>query len=532
MRRVAALLKFQAGWVADESPLKMCVKSRQVGLTWANAVEDVKVASRSKKRGGMDCWYLCQSKEETRTYIADCAMWAQAYGQIATQFEEEIIDPEDHVAIQVHAIKFASGHSIRALVGHPRNLRGKRGKVTFDEAAYNDNADEFMAAALPFIRWGGRVAIISSEWHTETAFHKWREAIEAGKHPRWSLRVIDFDDAINDGLYERLVLVGAQPGPYTKELEREWRKREIDDLGADADRELFCIPIGAHDVYLDRATIESCMVAGRPVLRFQPPKKNEDGLPFVDWPRSEREALIDGWLDANVGPCLDALDQDRTHALGADFGRSGDITCFHPVVTLPDLRRSVPFVIELRNTPYDCQLRAYRYVIDRLPKRGTVALDAGLQGAHLAETVRQRYGSQVALINIGNTKARPPDKRPEGSLMYAEMLPPLKSALQKRELELPADDDHARDLMGLRMVEGMPRVPSVRSKGKDGGQRHCDFAVSLALGLWASMRGSGDLGNYESEEEKPRRPRQWHDVAPTDEEEDDDDGDDGDPWRF
>lgn len=488
--RGAVLLSYQARWVADENPVAMCVKSRQIGLTWANAAADVRQAARPKQRGGLDCWYLCQSKEETRTYIADCARWAQAYGELAAEFDEEILDPEDHVAIQVHAIKLKSGHSIRALVGHPRNLRGKRGKVTFDEAAYNDHADEFLAAALPFLRWGGMVRIISTEWHTETPFHRWREDIEAGRRD-WSIHVVDFDDAIRDGLYRRLCSVRGIP--YSEEAERAWRAKEIQDLGEDADRELFCVPIGAHDLYLDRQTVESCMLRDRPVFRFQPPRT---GTPFVDWPEEKRESYIDAWLDAEVRPTIETLDETRPHALGADFGRSGDLTVLVPVATLVDLRRSVPFVLELRDTPYDVQERAYRYIIDALPRRGRVALDSGGVGSQLAEAMRQRYGGQVHRIGLGTSRARDPSKRPEGSLMYSEILPPLKSALQRSELDLPADEDHVRDLMGLRRVDGRPRVPTVRSKGKDGGQRHCDYAVGLALGLWAAQTSTASVVPY------------------------------------
>ncbi len=511
------LLAFQRRWVADDSPIKLCVKSRQIGLTWCNAAEDVLVAAADSTAGGMNCWYLAQSEKDTRTYIEDVISWAEAMGHLVDRSEEQIVDPTDKIAIQVLAVVFRSGFAVRAMVGHPRNLRGKRGKVTFDEAAYNDNAHEFIPAARAFLRWGGRIAIISTEWSTETAFHKWREDIEAGKLG-WSLHVITFDDALADGLYRR---VCEKRGlPYTREAELAMRAEEIRDLGDDADRELFCIPVGASDIYLDRATVEACMHQGRPVVRLKPPRENEEGVPFIDWPQGERDEFVDAWCAAELKPALDALSPAQSHALGADFGRSGDITVIVPMATTHTLKRSVPFVVEMRATTFDAQRRVYRYIIDRLPRRAIMALDAGLQGSELAEVMRQRYGTQIVGINIIGGKYREPDARKGTSLNYPELLPPLKRALQERTLELPADDLHVADLMGLRMVNGMPCVPPVRTNKGQSGQRHCDFAVGLALALWASFQGAADWSAYETD--KPRREAsQWRTAEELDALEDD-----------
>ena len=43
-----ALLPYQQRWIADESPLKIAEKSRRIGLTWAEAADDVLIAAREE----------------------------------------------------------------------------------------------------------------------------------------------------------------------------------------------------------------------------------------------------------------------------------------------------------------------------------------------------------------------------------------------------------------------------------------------------------------------------------------------------
>ncbi len=44
----AALLPYQQRWIADKSPLKIGEKSRRIGLTWAEASDDVLTAAAER----------------------------------------------------------------------------------------------------------------------------------------------------------------------------------------------------------------------------------------------------------------------------------------------------------------------------------------------------------------------------------------------------------------------------------------------------------------------------------------------------
>ncbi|EEB33463.1 hypothetical protein [Desulfovibrio piger] len=61
-RRVAA---YQKAWLGDKSPVKVVEKSRRIGLTWAQALDDVLKASTSG-RDGMDVLYISFNQDMTR----------------------------------------------------------------------------------------------------------------------------------------------------------------------------------------------------------------------------------------------------------------------------------------------------------------------------------------------------------------------------------------------------------------------------------------------------------------------------------
>ena len=473
--------------MSDPAEFRLCVKSRRIGISWAMAAECVLESGKSAEAGGQNCYYVCQTESDAQEFMDACTMWARQFNLAAEATGETLIDPENGAAYQVAQLKFASGFKILALSGHPRRLHGKTGMAILDEAALSVDPEGFIEAAGAFLTWGrGRVAIISTEsGGTESAFHRWRDEVEAGRRP-WSLHVIDIDDAIADGLHERIALVNDWPYDPKKTREdnaAEWRAnlkaKNIDHWEA----QFLCNPAGAGDVFFDRAAVDAAMEQ-RPVLRFQPPStKSEE--PFSTWKPARRKAYAREWIDTNLTPLLEKLDKTRPHSMGADFGHTGDITSISPIVTLYTRAKSVPFMVEMRNTPYDVQFQIFCALIDGLPRRGRMAIDAGGIGRQIGEQLWQKYGDVVVRMQVADGKARDPDKRPPAHLYYSEMFPPVKAGFGSAELTIPRDDYVMDDLMGIRNKGGRPTVPAKRTKDRQG-QRHYDSAVSLGLAVWAS----------------------------------------------
>ena len=155
----SVLLPYQRRWVADAARVKVCEKSRRIGLTWAQASSDVLLAAR-EGREGMDVLYISFNQEMTREYIDACAGWAKAYNKVVGEVGELVLKDGDERSIKAFRIDFASGHKIMALSSRPSNLRGKQGRVVIDEAAFVEDLPELLKAALSLLMWGGQVIVI------------------------------------------------------------------------------------------------------------------------------------------------------------------------------------------------------------------------------------------------------------------------------------------------------------------------------------------------------------------------------------
>lgn len=468
------LLPYQKAWLADKSPVKVVEKSRRIGLTWAQALDDVLKASTSG-RDGMDVLYISFNQDMTREYIDTCAEWAKKLQIVAGKVNEDIFRDGDEREIKAFRIDFASGHKILALSNRPSNLRGKQGRVIIDEAAFVEDLPELLKAALALLMWGGQVIIISTHDGAENPFNELIQDVRAGNLP-YSLHRITLDDALSAGLYRRICRVTKQN--WTPEAEEAWRADLIKTYGDGADEELFCIPRQSSGAYLTTGMIEACMEAA-PVLTWTPPAGD-----FVDWPLPVAERYTKNWVAEQIEPLLSGLPQDRAHFCGVDFGRSGDLSVFWPATEEKDLRLVPPFVLELRNCPHRTQQQILFAVLDGLPRFSGVSLDARGNGSALAESVRQQYGPElVREVMISES-------------WYRETMPLLKAGIEDKTLIIPKDADILSDFRSLRVVKGVARVPEQRTKDKTGG-RHGDSAVACAMMLDARRAlGSSEPWEY------------------------------------
>lgn len=473
------LLPYQKAWVADLTPVKICEKSRRVGLSWCEAADDVLLAATEGK-AGMDCWYIGYNKDMALEFINDCAGWVSIYGKAADPMEEVIVDDEDK-QILAFRIRFNSGHRITALSSRPSNLRGKQGKVVIDEAAFHDDLAELLKAAIALLMWGGRVAIISTHNGEENAFNELINEVRAGKRP-YSLHHIDLDEALEQGLYRRICTKLEKV--WTPEEEATWRQSLVDFYGSAADEELFCIPSKGSGVYFSGAMVGACMDEDIPVIRWA--CKPE----FAEAPDYLRLEAAELWCLQNLAGLLDGLPQNYPCYYGEDFGRTGDLTVIVPLQEQKGLTFRAPFVVELRNVPFRQQEQVLFFLADRLPRFSGGAMDSRGNGQYLAEVAMQRYGSwRINQVMLSEQ-------------WYRENMPPYRAALEDRSILLPKDGDILDDHRAVRMERGIAKVPETyRGKGRDGGQRHGDSAIACALAWSATKLGGGPV-EYEPVESR------------------------------
>jgi phage FluMu gp28-like protein len=463
------------------SPVIVWEKSRRIGATWGIGADAVLTAAATRSAGGMDALYIGYNLDMAREFIDVCAMWSRAFNEAVTDagVEEFLFDDgEADSKIAAFRIRFASGHEIVALASRPRSLRGRQGYVIVDEAAFHDDLDALLQAALALLIWGGKVLVISTHYGEDNAFNRLVQDCRAGRKPYKVLRTT-FDDALRDGLYQRICFVRGET--WSAEKEAAWRASVIAFYGEGADEELFCVPSKGGGLYLPRPLIETRMSSEFPVFRLERPAA------FAEQPKESREADIDAWCRETLEAPLKALDPALVHAFGEDFGRVGDLTVIAPIALARTTRREVPFVVELRNIPFEQQRQVLFFIADRLPRLLGGAMDATGNGAYLAEVAMQRYGA----LRIAQLKLN--------AGWYLENFPPLKAAFEDGMILFPADSELLNDLAMVRVIGGVPQIPPVRTSVAGGKKRHADFAVALVLAYFATRVHFAEYG-YETVE--------------------------------
>lgn len=461
------LLPYQQEWLADRAKVKLYEKSRRIGISWAEAADDTLYAS---SKAGDDVWYIGYNLDMAREFINDCADWARHYQLAAGEVEETVIEDEGR-DIQTLRIRFPSGHKVSALSSRPTNLRGKQGRVVIDEAAFHDDLKGLLKAALALLVWGGQVRIISTHFGDANPFNELVQECRAGKKP-YSVHRTTFDEALEQGLYQRVCLTLGKD--YSAAGEAAWRAEIRDFYGADAEEELDCVPSQGTGVWLTRALITGCLRAERPVLRLVCDAE------FVHRPQGEREGFVEAWCETHLAPLLAALDTRWKSYFGEDFGRSGDLTVLVPAQELANLDLAAPFVVELRNVPFEQQRQVVFYLLDRLPRFSGAAFDARGNGQYLAEVAMQRYGAGRVL------QVMPTEP------WYREVTPKVKARFEDRSLTLPQDSELLDDLRAVQVVKGVARVPEARTQAKSG-QRHGDAAVAVMMLEHAVQTCAGEM---------------------------------------
>jgi len=464
-RTPMALLPYQQAWARDKAPVKVIEKSRRIGLSWGEAADTALLAASAN---GMNAFYIGYMKEMAQEFIADCASFAAAYSLAAGQIsehEEVWNDGDERKSIFIYTLRFQSGWRIEALSSAPRNLRGKQGRVILDEYAFHSDQKELLKAALALLIWGGQVHIISTHNGAENPFNTLILDIRAGKKP-YALHRVTFQDAVDQGLYERVCLrTGQTPSPAAKAA---WIAGIYDQYGSDAEEELDCIPNHSGGAWLPRALIEARM-ADAPVLRWKPPARD-----YTTWPEHIRTADMRDWLEAEVRPVLAELDPTARSGFGMDFGRSGDLSVLLIYQITQALRRRFAIAIELSNCPFDQQRETLFYVGERLPRFTAGKLDARGNGQYLAEKAVQKWGAariEAVMLTQG---------------WYRDHTAPFKAALEDATVEIIRDADHLDDLRAFQIIKGIPLLPDTRSRGQDGAQRHGDAGVAYLLAYAAS----------------------------------------------
>lgn len=470
----AVLLPYQARAVSlldSACPVLFVEKSRRIGLTWGLAAYAVLRAGRQKSAGGMDVMYISYSREMTREFIDACAMWARAFDNAVSSVDEVLFQDGDEKAINAFRIQFASGFEIMALSSAPRGLRGKQGCVIIDEAAFVDDLASLLKSAMAFLMWGGQVVVCSTHLGVDNAFNTEIQDILAGRSKYAHLR-IDFDEALQEGLYQRICLVTGKT--WSPEAEAAWRQSILDFYRDNADEELYCVPSLSSGAWIPAPLIEARMTAEGHVLRLELPAD------YLYRPRVDQLSLMAPFLE-ELRDVLSGLDLTLQYAFGFDFARVADLSAGVLLALEGALKRREVLSIELRNVPGDEQKLIVGAILEHVRARLVGgAFDATGMGWTVAEDMGRRFGLREDPEGAGLIMAV---KFTED--WYRIHMPPLKAAFEDDGISVIADVEHLGDLRAVKLVRGIARVPALR-EGETKKKRHGDWAIGLALAHFAS----------------------------------------------
>lgn len=476
------LMLHQKEWIADRSPLKLARKGRRTGITFAEALDSTLIGAAARSAGGDNTFYIGDTKEKGRGFVAVCARFAKTVARELLEIDEFMFEDVQLDGstkdIAAYRVRFASGFEVVGLSSNPASIRSLQGRVVIDEAAFHRNVAAVIDACNALLIWGGVIRIISTHNGNLNAFNELIRGIEAGDYD-YSIHTITFDDAVRNGLYERVCLINGQTP--TPEGKTEWYRKVRRSYGRRLDamrEELDVIPREGDGVAITLAAIEKCSTAEYVVLRWTAPAED-----FTYWPEHQRRGEMQTWLDRNVLPVLQRYaDQALTWFVGGDFAMRQDRSAYPLGFVGQDLKRHVPLIVEMRACPYDQQKQALFWMVEQTELIGSFAageLDANGNGMALAQETRQRFGSRIV-------------ERMPSDAWSRETGPSFCSAFGDGTILIPADLDVRNDLRQLVIAGGVVKMPShVRNEGSDGGKRHGDAAVALWNFHAATKRGDG-----------------------------------------
>lgn len=420
-------LPYQTEWNRDRSRLKICAKSRQIGLSFADSYDSVRKAAASPAR---DVWVMSRDEIQARQYIRYCRRWARLLGIAAEAYGARKLTLGNGKSAQAQVLQLSTGSCVFGLSSTPDAIVGKTGHVKLDEFALHRDQRTLYAVAKPVTQWGGTLTIISTHRGAHTVFNEILTDIKEGGNPMgWSLHEIPIQKAVDQGLVERINRkTGAQ-------LSREeWLALQRAECIDEEQwlQEYCCVPADEQSAFIPFDLITAC--------------ETEDCVRDYDYLLSTPNPL---YLGVDVAR--------KTDLCVLDLGeRIGDVTW--------DRVR-----LELQGRTFS-ELEFELYRLLELPSLRRACIDASGIGMQLAERARERFGWRVEPLTFT-------------APLKEELAFGLRTDFQERRLRLVRSDLLRADLRGLR--KELTHGGNIRFCGTSA-DGHCDRTWALALRQYAS----------------------------------------------
>jgi len=451
-------LPYQKAWIRSHAPLKLMQKSRQIGISYADAYHSVSLVSTKDAR--LDVYISSRDRFQARLYIEDCKHWAEVLHLVILDLGEILLDPDYNSSAFV--IQFANGRRIYSLSSNPNALAGKRGHVKLDEFALHADQRLLYRVAKPVTTWGGSLSIISTHRGIGNVFNALVQDALGANPMGWQLFTVSLQNAIDQGLVEK---INQKTGRHESRIDylRRIRAECIDD--EQWLQEYCCQPADESSAFFTYEMLNACEDRNLRLFSFQ------ELVPYLTGSPLSQLSTIDPQPSRNQPSTINyqrsaGYQPSTIHHqlfLGMDVARYHDL-CVIDVgeqigdVTWDRLR------IELQNKPF-AEIEANLFPLLALPQLKRACIDATGLGAQIAERAKQRFGYKVEPITFSA-----PVKE---NLAFG-----LRRDLEERKLRLVADDKLRADLRGLK--KEVTFAGNIRFLGESD-DSHCDRTWAKAL---------------------------------------------------
>lgn len=424
-------LPYQQRWIKDSSPLKICEKGRQIGLSYADSYDTVRKVAPATAR--LPVFVSSRDMVQAKQYLNYCKRWARILNFAAEDLGEVLFDRDKDLT--AFELKFGNGLSIYSLSSSPDALAGKTGHIKLDEFALHKDQRELYRIAKPATQWGGQISIISTHRGTGTVFNEViRDIKENGNPMGWSLHTIPIQLAVEDGIVERINKVSG--GTLTRD---EWiaklRRECIDE---------------------EQWLQEYCCVPA------------DDGAAFITW------EMITGCEDQSARKDFEyLLDCKNPLYLGVDVGRKKDLTVIDVEEKVGDVLWERMRIELPAKTFAEQEHELYRLLA--LPQVKRACIDATGLGMQLAERAKERFGWKVEPVMFT-------------APVKEELAFPLRAAHEDKRLRYSPDPKLRADLRGIKKETTASNNIRFVGEAEDS---HCDRFWAKALALHAGAVRSG-----------------------------------------
>lgn len=426
-------LPYQQAWIRDTSRLKIMVKSRQIGLSWATAYAIVRRKAVAGAKG--DAWVSSRDDLQARLFKEDCNSWAKVLHTAAEDMGQQVIDAEKNISAYV--LHMASGCRIHSMSSNPDAQAGKRGDRILDEFALHPDPRKLWAIAYPGITWGGQMEIISTHRGSQNFFAKLIAEAEEGGNPKGiSLHRVTLQDALDQGFLAVL----------KKKLPAEDPRQSMDDA--------------AYFDYIRSGCADE--ESFRQEYMCEP---SDDATAFIGYD------LIDACTMPHGENWATPLSPQKSYYLGVDIGRTHDLTVLY-LLEANGTQRITRRIIEMKNTPYAEQMQAIATYAGK-PCVRRVCIDATGMGKPLAEEALRLYGAKCEAVTFT-------------AGVKEDLATTLRRAMEDRALRIPALPALAADLRSIR--KEVTSAGNIRYVGERTVNGHADRFWALALALHAANR--------------------------------------------